>query len=788
MLDPAVYEYDPPPPPAVNNSAFLNSTNRSLSLSKVLGTGGGSVLVDDDEQVLHKGEVTEAEGDNAEIVQQQLTTNNIKNNNNNNNKNNYNISVHDDRARDNEYGRKSNTSTSTTPPPRTRTPGSSFEKRRLRHSASNSGSSSIFKSNNMLSATATNSTFVPPYRRRMSEGSVMLSKRLSLSRDNHHQKQNKFFVGSLMRHFFSNQEKKEVGVIGGAEEALSIPDRLRDVDVDEESNDVTSKNPDRAGTPLHGRGGYVFRNERHPVDDPLPIGLRRSSLDEVAGRKRVSGFGRFAVGGAGGSAAIGGSGGLFDLVGGRGSGIKGGDDLVEEWRMKRQERKRRASEDMRVSASRRHALLLKEFERNKVNEAVVGGNGEEQEQEEKMEEREQDGEERSGNMNIKGGWVRTKKNGKIDLTRTGMRKEDTGDMKSQKQWTEVEKKKPIKVPVVNVQEEVKGEGLRIEAISESPRVEMFDESTLLLDVRYDNMNNNNINQTNTPQDGHGHQPYDGERRAAEDAFVTKYDSHGDGTGTLSGSGSLSGNGSASGTRRTSKRGHSLTHMQERNSTGRGLGLGSRGKTGQKNEKMRRQNGNGKQGGEDVTKRVEKRMMTMESVSGIVKERGRGRMGNGRETELDNARDKEVRRSAGKKGLRDEHDEVSVMSALTNESDEDDNGHGDGDVEMGLKMRLRSMSEAAAVHRRMSLVQTKEKVMSVWGRLKNKNRQRRQQQQHNHEAQYQRTDSGGEFNVGDGGDRLSKNSRSPWLRFLSTTPDAPAHRHSHGGFVQHPHDA
>lgn len=57
---------------------------------------------------------------------------------------------------------------------------------------------------------------------------------------------------------------------------------------------------------------------------------------------------------------------------------------------------------------------------------------------------------------------------------------------------------------------------------------------------------------------------------------------------------------------------------------------------------------------------------------------------------------------------DDGNEQSVISALTNESDVEDT------------MRTRSISEAV-VHRRLSLVQTKDKVLSVWDRLLHRRR-------------------------------------------------------------------
>ena len=105
-------------------------------------------------------------------------------------------------------------------------------------------------------------------------------------------------------------------------------------------------------------------------------------------------------------------------------------------------------------------------------------------------------------------------------------------------------------------------------------------------------------------------------------------------------------------------------------------------------------------------------------------------------------------------VREGEDNVSVMSALTQESEDEGNLNGverreaeEGDGEM--KIRLRSVSEAATVNRRLSLVQTKEKVRSVWGRLKNRRRQQQQQQQ-----QQQQDDARG------------RNLKSPWRRLLS----------------------
>lgn len=57
---------------------------------------------------------------------------------------------------------------------------------------------------------------------------------------------------------------------------FSIPDRLHDVD--------HPSHPDRTDTPLQTN---VFRNDRHPPDDPLPH-VRSSSLDETAYGRRYS--------------------------------------------------------------------------------------------------------------------------------------------------------------------------------------------------------------------------------------------------------------------------------------------------------------------------------------------------------------------------------------------------------------------------------------------------------------------------------------------------------------------
>lgn len=174
---------------------------------------------------------------------------------------------------------------------------------------------------------------------------------------------------------------------------------------------------------------------------------------------------------------------------------------------------------------------------------------------------------------------------------------------------------------------------------------------------------------------------------------------------------------------------------------------------------------------------------------------------------------------GRASLRDD---VSVISALTHESEENggaDIAHaahrryhyshnatrqeGDADTDavdglggdteggegVGIKMRLRSMSEAAGVHRRLSLVQTKTKVMSVWERFTGKNRSKRprppqpqphphdlyndeqQQQQRQFHQLYDHDDSGGATTTG-------RQLKSPWRRFLSPSDQQQHHAHAH----------